>query len=38
MRGTTDIFYNDNAIANLGNRFSLTVKQVPNTWREIQPQ
>ena len=37
MRGTTDIFYNDNCIANLANRFSLTVKQVPNTWREIQP-
>ena len=37
MRGTTDIFYNDNCIANLANRFSLTVKQVPNTWREIKP-
>jgi len=37
MRGTTDVFYNDNCIANLLNRFSLTVKQVPNTWREIQP-
>jgi hypothetical protein len=38
MRGTTDIYYNDNCIANLANRFSLTVKQVPNTWREIKPQ
>jgi hypothetical protein len=37
MRGTTDIFYNDNCIANMMNRFSLTVKQVPNTWREIDP-
>ena len=37
MRGTTDIYYNDNCIANLMNRFSLTVKQVPNTWREIDP-
>lgn len=37
MRGTTDIYYNDNCIANLLNRFSLTVKQVPNTWREISP-
>ncbi len=37
MRGTTDVFYNDNCIANLMNRFSLTVKQVPNTWREIRP-
>ena len=37
MRGTTDIFYNDNCIANLMNRFSFTVKQVPNTWREIDP-
>jgi len=38
MRGTTDLYYNDNCIANLNNRFSLTVKQVPNTWREIHPQ
>ncbi len=37
MRGTTDLFYNDNCIANLLNRFSLTVKQVPDTWREIDP-
>lgn len=38
MRGTTDLFYNDNAIANLMGRFALTVKQVPGTWREIKPQ
>lgn len=38
MRGTTDLYYNDDCIANLNNRFSLTVKQVPNTWREIDPQ
>jgi len=38
MRGTTDLFYNDNAIANLMGRFALTVKQVPGTWREIRPQ
>ncbi len=37
MRGTTDLVYNDNCIANLLNRFSLTVKQVPDTWREIDP-
>ncbi len=37
MRGTTDLFYNDDCIANLLNRFSLTVQQVPNTWREIDP-
>jgi hypothetical protein len=37
MRGTTDVFYNDNCIANLMSRFSLTVKQVPNSWREIKP-
>ena len=38
MRGTTDLFYNDNAIANLNNAYSVTVKQVPNTWRELNPQ
>jgi len=38
MRGTTDLFYNDNAIANLMGRFALVVKQVPGTWREIKPQ
>jgi hypothetical protein len=37
MRGTTDLFYNDNCIVNLFGRFSLTVQQVQNTWREIGP-
>jgi hypothetical protein len=38
MRGTTDLLYNDSCIANLANQFSLSVKQVPNTWRETKPQ
>jgi hypothetical protein len=38
MRGTTDLYYNDKAVANLNNRFPLTVKVVPNTWREIPVQ
>jgi hypothetical protein len=38
MRGTTDVNYNDNCIANLLNRWSLNVQLVPNTWRELKPQ
>jgi len=38
MRGTTDIKYNDNCIARLMTRFSMNVKLVSNTWRELQPQ
>jgi hypothetical protein len=38
MRGTVDIKYNDNCIANLAKRFHSNVMMVPNTWRELQPQ
>jgi hypothetical protein len=38
MRGTADIYYDDSAIVRLQNKWTLTVKLVPNTWREIQPQ
>ena len=37
MRGTPNILYNDNAIANLDHRFPSMVRRVPNTWREIKP-
>jgi hypothetical protein len=37
MRGTTDLAYNDNCIVNLLGQFALTVQQVRNTWREINP-
>ena len=36
MRGTPHILYNDNCVARLANRFTLTVKLVPNTWRELK--
>ncbi len=38
MKGTPDIRYNDNCIANLDNRFPSATRRVPNTWREVQPQ
>jgi hypothetical protein len=38
MRGTVDIKYNDNCIANLAKRFHSNVMMVPNTWRELKPQ
>ena len=38
LRGTPDIRYNDNCIANLDNRFPSATRRVPNTWREVQPQ
>jgi len=37
MKGTPNILYNAGVIANLANRWTLTVSLVPNTWREIQP-
>jgi len=37
MRGTVNVHYNDNVIAKLQNRWSLNVRVVPNTWRELQP-
>jgi hypothetical protein len=38
MRGTPNILYNDNCIANLDNRFPTLARRVKNTWREVQPQ
>jgi len=37
MRGTADIKYDDSAISKLADRWTLTVRLVPNTWREIHP-
>ena len=38
MRGTVNVHYNDNVISRLRNRWSLNVRVVPNTWRELKPQ
>jgi hypothetical protein len=38
MKGTPNILYNDNCIANLDQRFPSVVRRVKNTWREVQPQ
>ena len=37
MRGTADVYYDDSAITKLWDKWTLTVKLVPNTWREIHP-
>ena len=37
LRGTRAVNYNANVIANLNRPIVLSVKQVPNTWREIKP-
>ena len=37
MRGTADILYDDACIVKLKDKWTLTVRLVPNTWREIQP-
>lgn len=37
MSGTPNILYNDNCVARLLNTWSLNVKLVPNTWRQLQP-
>lgn len=37
LRGTRAINYNANVIANLNRPVVLSVKQVPNTWRELHP-
>jgi hypothetical protein len=37
MKGTRDIAYNSDVLANLANPWTLTVNLVPNTWREIKP-
>lgn len=38
LRGTADIIYDDRCIVNLLQKWTLTVKLVDNTWREVQPQ
>lgn len=37
LKGTPNILYNDNCIANLDQRFPKAVRRVQNTWREVQP-
>jgi hypothetical protein len=37
MKGTPHIQYNDNCIAKLDATFPAMVRQVPNSWRELQP-
>jgi hypothetical protein len=37
MRGHVNVWYNDNVIARLATRWSLNVRVVPNTWRELKP-
>ncbi|HJW74486.1 MAG TPA: hypothetical protein VJ787_02280 [Thermoleophilia bacterium] len=37
LKGTPNVRYNDNCIARLLNRWSLNVRLVPNTWRELRP-
>jgi len=37
MKGTPNILYNDNCIANLDERFPSMARRVRNTWREVQP-
>lgn len=37
LKGTPNVRYNDNCIARLMNRWSLNVRLVPNTWRELKP-
>jgi hypothetical protein len=37
LRGTRAVNYNANVIANLNRPFALSVKLVPNTWRELNP-
>jgi hypothetical protein len=36
LRGTMDVHYDDRCIVNLLDRWTLTVKLVPNTWRELK--
>jgi hypothetical protein len=39
INGTRAVFYNPTVMANLGLQgpLTLTVRRVPNTWRELQP-
>jgi len=38
LKGTPNVLYNDNCIANLDQRFPSVVRRVSNSWRELQPQ
>lgn len=38
MRGTVNISYNDDVISKLSSTYASSVRVVPNTWRELQPQ
>ena len=35
LRGTADILYNDNVLMKLNTMWTLNVRLVPNTWREL---
>ena len=37
LHGTRAVHYNQNVIDNLQRPLTLSVKLVPNTWRELQP-
>jgi hypothetical protein len=37
LKGTPNIKYNDNCIANLDNRFPSMARRVKNSWREVRP-
>jgi hypothetical protein len=37
MRGTVNVNYNDNCIARLSTRWPLSIRLVPDTWRELPP-
>jgi hypothetical protein len=36
LRGTADVLYNDNVLARLSMQWTLNVRLVPNTWRELK--
>lgn len=38
LKGTPNILYNDDCIANLDRRFPSLVRRVQNSWREVKPQ
>jgi hypothetical protein len=37
LRGTADVLYNDAVLARLMGMWTLNVRMVPNTWRELSP-
>jgi hypothetical protein len=37
MRGTVNLVYNDDVLSRLNARWSLNIRIVPNTWRELKP-